>query len=221
MDCIYLAAGIGKRLKKEIPKQFFKIGGKPILVYGLEILEKIEWIDRILVTFNEGYKDEYLKIFRDYNISKVELVQGGSTRQESVYNALQKVKTENVFIHEAARPFIYQQFIESFREYLNEDAVVPVIKIPFTVSEGDEYMTASLNRNKLRNVQLPQMFKTDVLLKAHQNAIKDNFQATDDSSLVFNYGAKVKFIEGYENNIKITTPLDIIIAEQIIRGYYL
>ncbi len=221
MDCIYLAAGVGKRLKKQIPKQFFKIGGKPILVFGLEILERIEWIDRILVTYNEGYKDEYLKIFSDYNISKVELVKGGNTRQESVYNALQKVKTENLLIHEAARPFIYQQFIENFLKFVDEDAVVPVIKIPFTVSEGDEYMTGILDREKLRNVQLPQMFKTEVLLDAHRKAIKENFNATEDSLLVFKYGGKVKFIEGYENNIKITTPLDIIIAEQIIRGYYL
>ena len=87
MDCIYLAAGIGKRLKKEIPKQFYNLNGKPILIYALEVLEKIDWIENIYVTFNKNYKKLYEKAFIDYNISKVILIEGGNTRQNSVYKA--------------------------------------------------------------------------------------------------------------------------------------
>jgi 2-C-methyl-D-erythritol 4-phosphate cytidylyltransferase len=219
MDCIYLAAGIGKRFKKELPKQFYKLNGKPILIYALEVLEKIDWIDKILVTHNKDYKELYVQAFEDYNISKVVLIEGGKTRQESVYKALEKVKTQKVFIHEAARPFIFESFVNSFNNYVSEVAVVPTIPIPFTVSEGDEYMTGILDRNNLHNIQLPQMFDTEVLKDCHKKAIIDNFEATEDSLLVFKYGHKVRFIEGIENNIKITTPLDILIAEQFLGGF--
>jgi len=216
MDCIYLAAGIGKRLKKEIPKQFFKINGKPILIYALEVLEKVDWIENIYVTYNADYKELYEQAFSDYNISKVRLTEGGETRQESVFKALQKVNTEKVFIHEAARPLIFKSFIDNFMNFKNEVALVPTIPIPFTVSEGNEYMTGVLDRSKLHNIQLPQMFNTEVLKRAHLKAIEEKFEATEDSLLVFKYGNKVRFIEGYENNLKITTPFDIIIAEQLL-----
>lgn len=218
MDCIFLAAGIGSRFKKEIPKQFYKLLGKPILIYGLEVLEKIDWIDNIYVTYNKSFKELYEKAFDDYNISKVKLVLGGETRQESVYSALKYVKSDKVLIHEAARPIIFEGFIDSFKNYNDEVAVVPTIPIPFTVSEGDQYMTNILNRNRLHNIQLPQMFETKVLLDAHKKAKEENFLATEDSLLVFKYNNKVKFIEGNENNIKVTTPLDIIIAEQLLGG---
>lgn len=218
MDCIYLAAGVGSRLKKEIPKQFYKISGKPILIYGLETLEKIDWIHNIFVTYNAKYKDLYEQAFKDYNISKVTLVEGGKTRQESVYKALKSVKSRKVLVHEAARPLIFENFINSFMDYTDETAVVPTIPIPFTVSEGDEYMTGILDRSKLHNIQLPQMFDTEVLRDVHEKAITDNFSATEDSILVHKYNYKVRFIEGYENNLKITTPLDILIVEQLLGG---
>ncbi len=218
MDCIYLAAGIGKRFKKELPKQFYKLNGKPILIYALEILERIEWIDKIYVTHSPDYKDLYEQAFEDYNISKVMLTEGGKTRQESVYKALQKVTTSEVFIHEAARPFIFESFINSFINYPNEVAVVPTIPIPFTVSQGNDYMTGILDRNILHNIQLPQMFDTEILMDSHKKAIDEKFEATEDSLLLFKYGYKVRFIEGIENNLKITTPLDILIAEQFLGG---
>jgi len=218
MDCIYLAAGIGKRFNHELPKQFFKLKGKPILIFALEVLEKIKWIDKIYVTHNVDYRELYEKVLEDYNISKVVLVEGGDTRQESVYKALSHVTTKKVFIHEAARPFIFESFIGSFANYLNEVAVVPTIPIPFTVSEGEDFMTGILDRKKLHNIQLPQLFDTQILMASHKKALDEGFEATEDSLLLFKYGHKVKFIEGTENNLKITTPLDIIIAEQLAGG---
>ncbi|MBN2668407.1 MAG: 2-C-methyl-D-erythritol 4-phosphate cytidylyltransferase [Bacteroidales bacterium] len=216
MDCIFLAAGVGSRMKQVVPKQFYKLKGKPILVYALEVLEKIEWIDNIYTTFNEEFKSLYEKAFEDYNITKITLVEGGKTRQESVYNALKHVTTDRVMIHEAARPLIFESFLEQFTKYPEELAIVPTIPIPFTVSVGREYMTDILDRSQLHNIQLPQVFKTDVLRSSHEKAFKEGFLATEDSILTFKYGHKVKFIEGIENNIKITTPLDIIIAEQLM-----
>ncbi len=217
MDCIYLAAGLGVRLEKKIPKQFYKILGKPIFIYSLEVLEKIDCIETIYMTFHPDFKNTYLRIIEKYNISKVVLINGGETRQESVWKALQHIKNEKLLIHEAARPLITSDFINNIIRY-NNKAVVPTIPIPFTVSEGDKYMTGELDRSKLHNIQLPQFFDRKTLITAHKKAQEENYTATEDSILVFRLGEKIKFISGMENNIKITTPLDLIVVENLLKG---
>jgi len=167
MDCIYLAAGLGVRMRKRIPKQFLNIYGKPIMIYALEVLEKISGIERIFITYHQDFRKDYERVIEDYNISKCILTEGGETRQESVWNALQMVESERVIIHEAARPFITAEFVSELME-IDEKAVVPTIPVPFTVSMGNEYMTAELDRSKLHNIQLPQIFDTDILVRAHE-----------------------------------------------------
>ena len=217
MDCIYLAAGTGARMKEVIPKQFLTILGKPIIVCALEMLESSPLVDTVYITYHPEYKKLYENVLRNYNIANCQLVSGGSTRQESVANALEKVGTDRVLVHEAARPFITVDFIEYLTTF-DDDAVVPTIPISFTVSEGQEYMERELVRSHLHNVQLPQIFSTDVLRSSHAKALKEGYTATEDGILVFRAGKKVRFVEGLENNIKITTPLDIIIAEHMFRG---
>lgn len=218
MDIIFLAAGLGVRMNKPIPKQFLRLLGKPIITYSLEVFEKIDVITRIIVVYNKNYRQMYEELFKNYNLSKCVLVEGGETRQESVYKGLEIVKTDKVMIHEASRPLITVDFVESLFKYPEEKAIVPTIPISFTVSQGDDYMTAELDRSKLHNIQLPQFYLTDVLKGAHENAKRENFTATEDGILVFRLGEKVRFITGMENNIKITTPLDLIIAENLLRG---
>jgi len=217
MDCILLAAGIGQRMGEDIPKQFLRLNGKPIIIYSLEVLSKYELIKNIHITYNENYKDLYTGIIHDYNFPKCSLVQGGKTRHESVFLALQHVKSDRVLIHEAARPFIStDQITQLVKE--NESAVVPTIPIPFTVSSGQGYMTGELDRSQLKNIQLPQVFNVTDLGDAHEKAKAENYIATEDGILMYRAGYKVKFVSGYENNIKITTPLDLAIAEIIDRG---
>ncbi|MBO8150944.1 MAG: 2-C-methyl-D-erythritol 4-phosphate cytidylyltransferase [Candidatus Marinimicrobia bacterium] len=217
MDCIYLAAGLGVRMRKRIPKQFLNIYGKPIMIYALEVLEKISGIERIFITYHQDFRKDYERVIEDYNISKCILTEGGETRQESVWNALQMVESERVIIHEAARPFITAELVSELME-IDEKAVVPTIPVPFTVSMGNEYMTAELDRSKLHNIQLPQIFDTDILVRAHKKAMEEGYIATEDGILVFRLGEKVRFVKGLENNIKITTPLDLVIAENLLRG---
>jgi len=217
MDCILLAAGIGQRMGEDLPKQFLRLNGKPIIIYSLEVLSKYELIKNIYITYNENYKDLYTCIIHDYNFPKCSLVQGGKTRHESVFLALQHVKSDKVIIHEAARPFINSDQITQLSNE-NESAVVPTIPIPYTVSLGQEYMTGELERSQLKNIQLPQIFKFKDLMNAHEKAKAENFIATEDGILMHRAGYKVKFVPGYENNIKITTHLDLVIAEIIDRG---
>lgn len=217
MDCIYLAAGLGNRLKQKTPKQFSTLMGKPVLIHALEILEQTDMIDAIYVTCHHDFMDNYQRAIENYNISKCQLIGGGNSRQDSVKKALQFVNTEKVLIHEAARPFITSDFVISLTEY-DEKAIVPTIPISFTVAQGEDYMEGVLNRNVLHNIQLPQLFHTEVLINAHEKAVSDNFQATEDSMLVFRLGEKVRFVPGIENNIKVTTPLDLIVAENLFKN---
>lgn len=218
MDVILLAAGLGKRAQLDFPKQFYKINGKPFLVYSMEKLLKSNAITRIIVTCQADYMDEYKRYVDEYDISNVTYVVGGKTRQESVYNALKLVETSKVMIHEAARPLISEEFIQEVLDASRtEDAVVPTIPIKFTVSKGGEYMTEELVRSELHNVQLPQIFNTDKLLDFHNKAIADNYISTEDGSLFFHYGGQVKFIVGRESNIKITTPLDVELVNKLLK----
>jgi len=217
MDVILLAAGLGIRTALNYPKQFYPVNGRPCIVISQEIFQSMDEFDRIIVTYNKENKKEYEKLIENYKITKAVLVEGGQTRQESVYKALKKVKTDRVLIHEAARPLISKEFIKYILGFDNEDVVVPTLPISFTVSEGSEYMEKILDRKKLHNIQLPQMFKTDILKEVHKKALDENFIATEDSMLAFKYGYKVRFVNGLQSNIKITTPLDLLIVNSIIR----
>ncbi|TRX66237.1 2-C-methyl-D-erythritol 4-phosphate cytidylyltransferase [Carboxylicivirga sp. M1479] len=217
MDVILLAAGVGKRAKLDFPKQFYKINGKPFLVYSMERLLSCSAVTRILVTCQSEYMDEYKRYVDEYDIQNIEYVIGGATRHESVFNALQQVNTAKVMIHEAARPLISKEFVQEIVDAsTNEDAVVPTIPIKFTVSKGGDYMTGELNRNELHNIQLPQVFTSSLLKEFHEKAKKDQLQATEDGSLFFHYGGKVRFVEGRESNIKITTPLDVELVNKLL-----
>jgi 2-C-methyl-D-erythritol 4-phosphate cytidylyltransferase len=215
INCILLGAGKAKRMGKEIPKQFLRLGGKPILVHVLETLEKTSLFDRIILTILPEAESEYEKLIKTYVIKNVVIIKGGASRQESTYNALKLVKTERVLIHEAARPFVKKELLLELMAYQDE-AIVPVIPVDFTVSKGEDYMTGILDRNQLRNIQLPQLFDTKILKEAHEKAIVDGFRATEDSMLVYRLGKRVRFINGSSENIKITNPLDLMIAEKLL-----
>lgn len=218
MDAIILAAGIGTRMELKIPKQFLTINGKPILVYSLEVLTANEKIENIILSCHKDYISQYEKIVDDFNIKNVFFVEGGDTRQESVFNALKLVKSEAVLIHEAARPLISNEFVNEVIMSLGieDDGVIPVIPINYTVAIGESYFEKLLDRNIVKNIQLPQIFRTSKLMEAHELAKEENYMATEDGSLVFYYGGRVKFINGRETNIKITTPFDITVVDKLL-----
>ncbi len=214
MDAVILAAGAAKRMEQEVPKQFLRIGGKPVIIYVMEVLQKAEIFDRLIVTTLPGFEAHYDELIRTYHLTDIELVAGGATRQESCRLALEKVRSGRVLIHEAARPFITVDFVRRLIGY-PDLAVVPVLPIDFTVSAGGEFMTRSLERGELKNVQLPQVFDTRTIIDAHQHALADGFFATEDSTLVFRMGIPVRFVEGLRENFKITDRFDLFVAERI------
>lgn len=212
MEVILLAAGLGKRMQIDQPKQFFSINGKPMLAYSLEVFNAIEQISKLILVCQSDHIEEYNKIVKDYSIRNVEIVMGGETRQQSVYNGLQHASSDSVIVHEAARPLISKEFVNELISVFNSErqTIVPVLPVNFTVALGrDGQMEGILDRSKLRNVQLPQVFDANTLKEAHNKALEEGFQATEDSMLVFKYGGKVKFVPGRESNVKITTLYDV------------
>ncbi len=221
------AAGLGKRMNAKISKAFIPIFGKPILAYTVEKFEQCKFIEKIYLIVNQKEKDFCSKnIILKHNFSKVqELIKGGETRQDSVYNGLKVLDpdTDIVVIHDGARPLIEEDIIhKSIKTAQKYGAAIAAIPLKDTIkkSRKDFFINKTLNREEIWRAQTPQTFKYDIVLSAYHQAYKDRFFTTDDASIVERYGHKVKMIIGSEENIKITTPFDIIIAESFLkRGF--
>ena len=223
------AAGLGERMNAKISKPFIPIFGKPILAYTVEKFEQCKFIEKIYLIVNQEERGFCSKdIILKYNFSKVrKLITGGETRQDSVYNGLKVLDpdTDIVVIHDGARPLIEETIIQESIEVAQEyGATIVAIPINDTVkkSRKDFFINKTLNRKEIWRAQTPQTFKYDIILSAYHQAYKDKFFTTDDAAIVERYGHKVKMIIGSEENIKITTPFDIIIAENFLkRGFML
>ena len=221
---LIVAAGIGKRMNTKISKPFIPIFGRPILAYTIEKFEQCTFIEKIFLIVNQEEKDLCLKeVILKYNFSKVQnLIAGGETRQDSVYNGLKNLDadTDIVVIHDGARPLIEKSIIKESIEVAKEfSAAIVVIPLIDTVkrSNKDFFINETLNRQEIWRAQTPQTFKYDVILSSYHQAYKDKFYSTDDAAIVEKYGHKVKMVIGSEENIKITTPFDIIIAENFLK----
>jgi 2-C-methyl-D-erythritol 4-phosphate cytidylyltransferase len=224
VSAIIVAAGKGKRMDSQIPKQYLNIAGKTILDTTLYKFEKSNEVDEIILVVNKD-EVEYVKsgISPFYaKISKV--VAGGKTRTESVYQGLKNVgkDCDIVLIHDGVRPFISYNLISTCIENASVyRACVPVIEVMDTIKEISEEGTVvkTLDRKKLRAAQTPQAFDYSLIRECYERAMTENADFTDDASIVEYYGYKVKTIEGLYKNIKITTPLDLRLAEIIANIY--
>ncbi|WP_245595292.1 IspD/TarI family cytidylyltransferase [Fictibacillus gelatini] len=222
VSMVLLAGGVGKRMKMNVPKQLLTIGGKPIIAHVLEKIEMIDEIAEVIIPSPENYIEETIMTINDHQFSKpFQVIEGGSSRQESTYKALQHVQHEHVIIHEAVRPFVSkEEFIHLI--HCEEENAIYGLDIPFTVLEGKEYIEGNLERDRLVNIQLPQKFNTEKLLAAHEKAHHEMNEFTEDASLYFHYyGENIKVLEGTEYNIKITKPIDRKVAEIIYKDYVL
>ncbi len=218
---IILAAGKGSRAALKINKVLFAFEKKSILGYSIESF--VDQVDGIVVVHQPKEKQAILEELKEHQLlEKISLfVQGGETRQESVYNALKQLpqKVEKVLIHDGARPFVSKKLIKNIVSSLKiYQGVVPALPLKDTIKKIDEkgYVDKTLFREELIAAQTPQGFNKNLLIKAYQKGEKEGFIATDDASLVENLGEKVFTVEGEETNIKITTPQDFDIAWSIL-----
>lgn len=219
-SAILLAGGKGARMQKSVPKQYLLLAGKPVIIHSFERLDELDEISEIVVVCEQEYTATITQLLDQYNITKkVSFALAGQTRQESVYNGLQKAANEMVIIHEAARPFAT---INDFKKLFaaNSKNALLGYSVPYTIVEGDKKLDRILDRSKLVNVQLPQKFSRSELLKAHEKAFREGRQFTEDASLLFYYEkSHIEIIEGSNYNIKLTEILDMLIGEIIYKEY--
>lgn len=220
---IIVAAGKGTRMNARMNKQFMLLNDKPLLVQTLEVFQSCKAIDSIiLVAGREELQICKEQILDAYGFDKVDkLVCGGAERQQSVFNGI-RLLNENcsvVVIHDGARPIvpegIIERCIEGAKMYGAVSAGMPA-KETIKILNEEDFVEYTPERGRVWITQTPQAFKPDIIRKAHERAVVKGITGTDDAFLVEHMGIKVKMIEGSYENIKVTTPEDIIIAETIM-----
>lgn len=216
---IIVAGGTGKRMGESLPKQFLKLGGTPILIHTLQAFYTADPEIELIVTLPQEeiqFWDELNIWHQNYIEHKV--VAGGETRFHSVKNALEHVKEGLVAVHDGVRPFVSANIInQSFEQARNEKAVVTAVLMKDSVRQVDEKgKSKNIDRSSLRMIQTPQTFDVDLLKSAYNTPFNQFF--TDDASVVEAYGHSITLIDGEYQNIKITTPEDLIIAEALLKA---
>ena len=219
------AGGAGRRLGSSMAKQYLLLDGVPVLARTLKIFQQAKVIDEIVLVVPE---DDLIfsrkQLVDKYDLTKVRaIVAGGKERQDSVRNGLSAIvdKCDVVIIHDGVRPLLTEEMISKVVAAAKSDGASSIgVKVKDTVKQTTDYniVAATLPRNNLWLTQTPQAFAFDVLQKAYAAAVNDKFYGTDDASLVERIGVKVKMIAGSYENIKITTPDDLIIAEAFIKN---
>lgn len=208
--------GEGKRFEDPIPKQFHRLSGKKVYLHTLETFLKMNIFDEIILSCHPQWVEEVTKETKSF--SNIKVINGGKSRQESSYLALLSSPCHFVVIHDAVRPFIGPEVIlENVKTVIEFDAVDTCIKSVDTIVRSNEMHEISdiPRRDLVWRGQTPQSFKYSLILNAHKNT--KNINASDDCQLVLELGKKIKIVEGREDNIKITTSLDLFLAEQILR----
>jgi len=215
---IIVAGGSGSRMGGNIAKQFIELGGKPVIVHTIERFLALDNLPEIILVLPEKSK----QVWKDYCFEnrftfRHTLVSGGITRFHSVKNALKYVQKGGIVaVHDGVRPFVDTNFLKELYELADKKrAVIPVVNpsdsMRIKQEEGASIITS---RDKYVMVQTPQLFHTEVLISAYEQAYSPTF--TDDASVVEGLGIKIVLTEGRSTNIKITNPQDLLLAQALI-----
>lgn len=219
------AAGKGHRMGHSVKKPYLKLAQKPILAHTIQRFERNSAVDAIFVIVDEAdFQECHTTVLAPYPFRKVQpLVVGGETRQESVQNGILSLPADVdfVIVHDGVRPFVTDKTIfaclEAAKEHSAAVAAVPV-KDTIKVANKDGFVLETPMREQLWAVQTPQVFRKPLLLEAHQIAQQRQLTATDDAALVEQLGFPVKLVHGSYENLKITTQVDLQIAEAILEN---
>ena len=214
---IIVAGGKGLRMGSDIPKQFLPIGGRPVLMRTMESFCKYSPGLQIILVLPKAQQDYWRELCREYefNIGH-KLADGGETRFHSVQNGLALIPDDDhgvVGVHDGVRPFAATEVIalcyETARQHHTAIPVVPVVETLRNIKDN-----ATVPRNDYRLVQTPQCFDIALLKEANRQPYREDF--TDDASVVESFGHKIMLVDGNRENIKITTPFDLLLAEALI-----
>jgi 2-C-methyl-D-erythritol 4-phosphate cytidylyltransferase len=214
------AGGKGKRGGTATPKQYIRFHGKELIVYTLEVFQKNNLVDEIIIAAEPPYISLLKKIAKDYNLTKIsQLVEGGEERQDSVYNALKAINADDgdlVAVHDAARPMLSDSILTKAINTAKEKGNALVcLKARDTLLKGDKIVKEYVDRSETYYVQTPQIFRYKDLKKAMKKAYEKNFIGTDESMLIKELGIDINIVEGSMLNFKVTTMTDIEMFEKL------
>ena len=211
---IIVAGGKGLRMGGDIPKQFLPVCGKPVLMRTLEAFYVYDASIHLILVLPVSQQAYWKQLCEEYQFDLMhEIADGGETRFHSVKNGLALVKEDGlVGVHDGVRPFVSQEVIaRCYDEALSLKAVIPVVGVVETVRHLTEEGSETVPRDQYKLVQTPQVFDVALLRRAYEQTYTDMF--TDDASVVEALGEKVYLVEGNRENIKLTTPFDLKLAE--------
>lgn len=215
---VILVAGNSTRFGQNRNKNFELINGKSILSYSINAFNNNQYIDNIIIVIKQDDRETVQKIIDEQEINKnIDIVIGGASRQESVYNAIKTTISDIVIIHDGARPAIKQEYInKSIEEMSNFKGVTIGVKSKDTtkITDDNGIVINSTNRSNTYVIQTPQCFDREILLSLHEK-YKDT-EVTDDCMLLEKGGYEVKIIEGDYTNIKVTTFSDMNIIKEFL-----
>ena len=213
---LIVAGGNGSRMNNDVPKQFLFLGNKPVLYYSIKVfLEAYDDMEIILVLPEEHIGKGQEIIDGYFDDSKFKIAAGGRTRFHSVQNGLSLVKEEAiVFVHDGVRCLLSSELVRRcYEEALQSGTAIPAVSCKDSVRLITANGNKVLDRNRVMLIQTPQTFHSKILLPAYEIDYKDQF--TDEATVVETFGLKINLIEGEVDNIKITTPTDLHVAELI------
>ena len=215
---IIVAGGKGLRMGGELPKQFIPIEGRPVLMRTLDTFHACDESIQIILVLPRDHQDYWRELCAQYQfVVPHRIADGGATRFHSVQNGLSLVDAPEslVAVHDGVRPFVSHEVISRcYAEAEAHGAVVPVIPVVETVRQLTGEGSVTVDRNAYRLVQTPQTFRATLLRRAYEQPYTDAF--TDDASVVEALGEAVTLVDGNRENIKLTTPFDLIVAKALI-----
>ena len=214
---IIVAGGIGKRMESDLPKQFLLLKDKPVLFYTLHVFLQAFDDLQIILVLPADFTDMGQEIIDGYfDKERIRITAGGDTRFQSVKNGLQLIEDESIiFVHDGVRCLLSADLIHRcYDQAIETGSAIPAISSKDSVRLITEEGNEAINRSKVKLIQTPQTFHSKILLPAFKIDYKDKF--TDEATVVEAFGLKVFLLEGEENNIKITRPVDMLIAEKIL-----
>ncbi len=220
---ILAAGGVGRRMGVRTHKPFVPLAGQPMLCWALAALQSSRAVREIVVVAHRKDLPAVRRLVRRLRFSKVScVVPGGASRRASVFQGMRALprEAEWVLVHDAARPLVTPALIHRAIRGACDGAAITAVPVVPTIKEArDGWVLRTLDRSRLWAVQTPQVFRRDLLERAHRRGRANGTEATDDAALVEKLGWRVRIVAGSHRNIKVTTPEDLVIAEALLRSH--
>lgn len=221
ITAVIVAGGKGTRMGADKNKVFLKIMDKEVLFYTISAFENNSRTDNIIIVTGKNDMDECIQLVQTYRFNKVTVItEGGATRQQSVMRGLMKADGDIVLIHDGARALVTDEEINnSIDDCIKYGASAVGVTCKDTLKNADNsgFISGTVDRESTYLIQTPQVFYLKEILSLHKKAVSEGFEATDDCMIAERYGVKIKISAGSYDNIKLTTPEDMIIGEGILR----